>query len=88
MSSNQHAYAKKKSVETVLHSLEVNVERALHIKEYALKGAHRGTLRYLYPTIFQFPLPTIVHLKQFEYIFQCYYSTKIFLKYIFNFNCV
>jgi len=44
--------------------------------------------RYLGPTIFQFPLPTIVHLKQFQKIFQCYYSTTIFLKNIFNSNCV
>jgi len=36
MCSNKHAYTKRKSVETAIHSLVVTVERALHIKEYAL----------------------------------------------------
>jgi len=36
MSSIQHACTKGKPVETALHSLVVTVERALHIKKYAL----------------------------------------------------
>jgi len=36
MSSNHHAYTKGKSMKTALHSLVVTVDKALHIKDYAL----------------------------------------------------